>query len=233
MGGGLSANVGMDKVTEQWASKLPLAAKLSEVLPNNLEAVANSSHDQIKEYCRLFSESLEAVLSSHILTLKTALEMRLTQELNTKFKIFEGGFGFIDDFHQTTMYDEIGSPNPNWEEGMKLEHTRNTTTFTTGNYNITTCPAEEWAYVVDRKTPKEEDMNNGRNIKTIDSLMDLELTKSAELSKAEVLAVVMYTGPMFQLYNTVLRKYPPDKYTELKSKDSLFPTTICVLVSAV
>ena len=217
----------------QWASRLPVAAKLSELLPDSLQEVANLTHDRVKEISRQFSASLEDVISVHVATLKTALGMKQKQEFNSKFNIYQGNFGTISDFHQKSLYEEIGAPNPKWEVGMEMEHTRNTVMFTTGNYHITTCPADEWAYVIGKKTPQGNDMVNGRNIKRIDYLMNLELTKSADLSRPEVLAVVMYTGPMFQVYNTVLRKYPPDIYAELKSRDSLFPTTICVLVSAV
>ena len=37
----------------------------------------------------------------------------------------------------------------------------------------------------------------------------------------------------FQIYNTVLRKYPDEKYQELKKIDNLYTTTIYVLVSAI
>ena len=240
MGGGLSiGNVGTERIVEQWASKLPLVEKLSELLlgqlqlPADLEAVASLSSDQVKEISRQFSASLEEVLLSSISKLKAALEIQQTQESNPKFGMYPGGSGTINDFHQTTLYEEIGAPNPNWLQGMQSEHTRNSDTFTTRNYNITTCPADEWAYVLGEKTPTDGHMAHGRNIKSIDSLMRMELTQTAGLSRTEVMSIVLYTGPMYQLYNTVLRKYPLDKYTELKSKDNLFPTTICVLVSAI
>ena len=143
-----------------------------------------------------------------------------------------GGFGSIDDFHHD-LYEDIGAPNPKWFEGMQLEHTSNTDIFTTTNYNLTTCPADEWAYAVGEKIPADEHMAHGRSIKSIDDLEDSELSTTAGLTRAEVVSVVLYTGPMFQQYNTVLRKYPKDLYIKLKDKDRLYPTTICLLVSAI
>ena len=45
------------------------------------------------------------------------------------------------------------------------------------------------------KCPPEQ-MGQGRNIKAVETLMQEEISKSAKLIKAEVVAVVLYTGPM-------------------------------------
>ena len=59
MGGGLSiGNVGTERIVEQWASKLPLVEKLSELLlgqlqqPADLEAVASVVSSIIKGYSK-------------------------------------------------------------------------------------------------------------------------------------------------------------------------------------
>ena len=116
---------------------------------------------------------------------------------------------------------------------MREEHTSNTTLCSTANYGIETCPADEWLYAVGERSPAVTRMANGRNIKQIDLLMELDLTKEAALTRAEVTSIILYTGPMYQIYNTVLRKYPAAKYSELALTNSLFPTTICVMVSAI
>ena len=102
MGGGLSiGNVGTERIVEQWASKLPLVEKLSELLlgqlqlPADLEAVASLSSDQVKEISRQFSASLEEVLLSSISKLKAALEIQQTQKSNPKFGMFPRGSGTI------------------------------------------------------------------------------------------------------------------------------------------
>lgn len=44
---------------------------------------------------------------------------------------------------------------------------------------------------------------------------------------------VLYTGPMFQIYNTVLRRFPAREFARFQEGGNLFATTIFVLVSAV
>jgi ankyrin repeat protein len=64
-------------------------------------------------------------------------------------------------------------------------------------------------------------------------LMQRNLCKNANLCEEEVIAIVLYTGPMFQVYNTILRRYPKDKFEIFEKGNNLFSTTIFVLVSAV
>ena len=44
---------------------------------------------------------------------------------------------------------------------------------------------------------------------------------------------VLCTGPMFQVYNAVLRRYPREVYERFEGGGNRFATTIHVLVSAV
>ncbi len=44
---------------------------------------------------------------------------------------------------------------------------------------------------------------------------------------------MLYTGPMFQVYNTVLRRAPPADFDRFRAGGNLFPTTIAALASAV
>lgn len=84
--------------------------------------------------------------------------------------------------------------------------------FTTGNYRVTTRPREEWRLVLGRKGRTEQDFvkwlkaeaisvglgdaGHGRRIPDLDELMKLESCEKAELREAEVIAIVLYTGPM-------------------------------------
>lgn len=218
---------------EQWLRNLPLAPRLCDACPSeNLSDLASLTPEQVKEVTRLFVADFEIFLQEELTKLKNALTIVHDRASNPKFQIYQGNFGFIKDFH-IPLYDDIGSPNPAWLEGMRLEHIRDTDLFTTSNYHIETCPAREWANVVDGMLPEAGHMAGGRIIKDIDVLLGLPESVRAGLTRAEVIALVLYTGPMFLIYNTVLRKFPHKKYADLKSKDNLFPTTICVLVSAV
>uniref|UniRef100_A0A7S0MRC3 NAD(P)(+)--arginine ADP-ribosyltransferase n=1 Tax=Cryptomonas curvata TaxID=233186 RepID=A0A7S0MRC3_9CRYP len=52
------------------------------------------------------------------------------------------------------------------------------------------------------------------------------------MAKEEIISVVLYTGPMFVKYNCILRRHPAEEYEDQKSMNSLYTTTICLLVSA-
>jgi hypothetical protein len=67
--------------------------------------------------------------------------------------------------------------------------------FTAGNYLITTCPYDEWKITVDFEI-ELADMRHGRQLKRISELVQSEAATQAKLSAYEVIAVVLYTGPM-------------------------------------
>ena len=84
-------------------------------------------------------------------------------------------------------------------KAMRSEHCTkagSTTEFTSLNYCVTTTPAKEWAYVVDRAPCPLQDRGHGRRIPDIDELQQLQVAKDARLRRFEILAVVLYTGPM-------------------------------------
>ncbi len=76
-------------------------------------------------------------------------------------------------------------------------------------------------------------MGHGRRIVSIEQHLEKPLAKKAKLTRAEMIAVVLYTGPMFVVYNGILRRYPKELYEVFEKSDNRFSTTIFVLVSAV
>lgn len=190
------------------------------------------STDKIDEISSIFSLKLNELLKNSCSKLKIALANDSIRVANKKFGTYEGNFGTISNFH-TLPYDEIGSPDPQWERGMKREHSSNDSLFTTTNYGLETCPRDEWRYTVDGVPPPAEAMGHGRVLKPIDQYMSMHVTLQAGLTRPEVISLVLYTGPMFVIWNTILRKYPMDRYETLKRRNSLFPTSIFVLMSAI
>ena len=207
-----------------------MVATLATFFPAVLADVAKLSADQITDIVRLFSRDLERLLKDKCTELRNALAIETESRGNSKFATFPGGFGMIGDFHKS-IYDEIGDPNPLWEPGMRLEFVNNLFSFLTNNYHLMTTPHAEWLAVVEGVLPPTESMGHGRIIKPLIEYLNSAIAIEAGLERAEVISLVLYTGPMFMVLNTILRKWHPDMYNELKAKDSLFPTTIFVLMS--
>jgi 5-hydroxyisourate hydrolase-like protein (transthyretin family) len=132
-----------------------------------------------------------------------------------------------------------GSPSLDFERAMRSEHCSlggHSFEFTTRNYQVTTKPHLEWLYVVgdDRGQRRPcPDMGHGRRLVPVEQLMERPLAKRAKLTRAEMIAVVLYTGPMFVVYNGILRQYPKELHAVFAESDNRFSTTIFVLVSAV
>ncbi len=58
-----------------------------------------------------------------------------------------------------------------------------------------TCPAKEWAITV-HGDYTDAYMGSTRKLQKIEELMNLYVVKQAGLTRYEVIAVVLYTGPM-------------------------------------
>ncbi len=79
---------------------------------------------------------------------------------------------------------------------MKQEH-ESEEEFTTDNYGLRTCPAEEWRTVIECDKSKED---HNRKVPNVDKLMHAEAQRNdarmPQLITEEIIAIVMYTGPM-------------------------------------
>ncbi len=156
----------------------------------------------------------------------------------SKFALSRMSCGDIDDFH-AGLSGRIDEPCLDFEKAMEAEHCNREDSkelFTTKNYSIRTCAHDEWQLVVQEGSTGVSytaDMRYGRRIPNIDELLQLPRTAAAKLSRPEVIAVVLYTGPMYEKYNCVLRRWLKEAYDNMVRKGSTFSTTIHVLVSAV
>jgi hypothetical protein len=94
-----------------------------------------------------------------------------------------------------------GHPNLNFLKSMELEHASKIT-FSTPNYGIETTPAEEWRVVLECDTRAEKEYNRHmRRIPDWKQIMRKEQMqvrpgKEAPLTDVEVIAIILYTGPM-------------------------------------
>ena len=150
----------------------------------------------------------------------------------------------------------IGVPNPKIWSGMHDEHCLRgnaTTWFTTGNYNMTTTPRLEWEFVVSPTpgfeyphTPSNKALwrrgsewqgEFGRDVESLQSFLEKSEVKRAALIDEEVIALRLATGPMFVLYNAVLRNFPEKDVECLldtkTGKENRYETTIFVIASGI
>jgi hypothetical protein len=67
--------------------------------------------------------------------------------------------------------------------------------FTANNYKIKSTPKNEWLVVL-KCDKKLANMSHGRRIPEISKLMQTDAAKISQLYDYEVVAVVLYTGPM-------------------------------------
>ena len=91
-----------------------------------------------------------------------------------------------------------GPPSLEFCKDMTAEHTAkgmHDVSFTTSNYGVTTTPSAEWEHVANGTLPEDE-RRNGRRMPKVDDLMQLAQSVQCGLTRDEVVAVVLYTGPM-------------------------------------
>ena len=68
--------------------------------------------------------------------------------------------------------------------------------FKTTNYGLTTCPADEWRIVKICDKRYEASTPHRRVIPRFQSLKKEALAQRANLDEEEIIAVILYTGPM-------------------------------------
>jgi hypothetical protein len=154
-----------------------------------------------------------------------------------KFDTFVMPSGHMVDFYKG-LSSRIGFPHLEFEKTMEAEHCSmagSDMPFTTRNYGITTTARAEWGVVVRGDAPPPEHMLHGRVIVSVEEKLTSVAARMAKLRREEVIAIILYTGPMYTMYNCVLAQWssPATMWATLQSGNNLFTTTLSVLVSAV
>jgi hypothetical protein len=177
-------------------------------------------------------------------------------------KAFVGHFATLSDFFGGTE-SLIGVPNPNIQLGAEQEHCKRPNAwveFFANNYNLWTRPIQEWFFVVSPKksynekgdkfdyphTPSDKALwkpgnqwtgEVGRDEKELAEFLKLAKVTEAGLVETEVVGLRLYSGPMFVLYNAVLRGFPAEHMKWLRGVDgsatNRYETTIFMIVSAI
>ncbi len=250
----------------QWVRTLGLEGLLARHLPlgnfaDQLSGIKNMTEEELSVAVHRFIAEVPAVVSAGLKKLKGRAASRFGSEvqeyINSKFTLdgaFVGKFATLDDFYKGPE-ELIGTPNPKIMQGMHAEHClrgNSRTEFTTGNYNLTTTPTTEWEFVVEPRdgvayphTPKEKAQwpkgmgwkgKSGRKAEDVEVIMQRKQVTLAGLLKMEVIALRLYTGPMFVLYNAVLRDFPArdvECLQDTEGKENRYETTIFAIASGI
>jgi hypothetical protein len=198
--------------------------KLQPGLADALRAVVGRGSDQLLRVSQLSPEDMlaasaavSASVAEHAVSLHTELqhsfaarfEFQALMEADAgKFNVVKMACGGAEDFH-SGLTGRVGMPHLKFKDTMRQEHCEKVgcnMPFTTGNYKITTTPRQEWLYIAGDETGQQvacTDMGHDRRIVRIGELMKLKLAKDAQLTEIEMLAIVLYTGPMFQVSQRV------------------------------
>jgi hypothetical protein len=219
------------------------------LLADALRPHVGRGHDQLQRVGLLPAETMRAAtaavaasLSDQVDSIHLELQRVFAAESEAKkdagkFTVFAMSCGKVADFH-SGLSVRVGTAHPSFEATMRREHCQKAgcdVPFKSDNYQITTTPKNEWLYIAGNETGQLRacrDMGHGRRIVPVDELLLLPLARHAKLTRPEMLAIVLYTGPMFQVYNTILRRYPPDIFAAFEKGGNKFATTIFVLASA-
>jgi WD40 repeat protein len=202
--------------------------KLSQLSAADIDHAATTTCAIIPSMLRELHQELQAAFA-----VQSQIEADMQADPSKFNDFYKMACGTIADFHKG-LTGRVGMPHLDFKNAMRQEHCERAgcdVQFTTGNYKITTTPRQEWQYIVENVSCP--DMGHKRRLVPIGELLQLDSSKTAKLCEEEVIAIVLYTGPMFQIYNTILRRYPAEKFELFEQGDNQFSTTIFVLVSAV
>jgi ankyrin repeat protein len=212
---------------DYWASTLSLPEVLAICLSRNdttdeLKEVTELDKDSIKHVVNLFAVQLELVLNRSVKQLQEATRKMSEQQAafvgnEDKFVGFVGGN--VDVFYEP-LTARLGWPNPQFEKSMENEH-REGRTFIEKRSGVSISPKDEYDYVV----RPELDCPQSKPSRIKRQIEDIPESQDAGLRREEVIALVLYTGPMFHAYNQALR----NDTTESRS----YSTTLFVLASAI
>jgi hypothetical protein len=156
------------------------------------------------------------------------------------------------------IQERIGSSESNETilDQMETEHLRfKNVEFISGNYSIHTTSEREWLLVAEGKLehfqpPVTQDVDARRRVpaewwtdarqtgylhsdvtddKERSRRVVAQLAAENDLSVEEVIAIILYTGPMYVVYNAILERFPPQIFDLFHGG---FKTTILVVDSA-
>jgi hypothetical protein len=212
----------------------------------DVDLIKSLTNDEIDAAVDAASQHLKTRLKQGINELRAEDEVDALK-LNKKFAAdadsFEFEYGSISDYHGG-LESLIGHPSPNFAERMEWEHmdSEYASKEFAADGSLTTA-GKEYHYIT-----KEQQRNTGPGQHpyvgwVLQTFLDMNasLIQEAGLQICEVIALRLYTGPMYKWYNNVLRfrkdaymaiRAPFDDYKEERTAIP-FQTTLHIINSAI
>ena len=174
--------------------------RVSQLTPEDMLAACTAVCASLPEQAKSLHEELQRSFQAQF-----EIQSQMAAD-GGKFNVVKMACGGVEDFH-SGLTGRVGMPNLKFMEAMRQEHCERAgwdTAFTTGNYKITTTPKQEWLYIAGDDTGKQvacpaSQMEHGRRILPVSEAKKLKLAVDAKLTDAELLTLILYTGPMFQV----------------------------------
>ena len=218
---------------EEWIARLSLPKILAVCMSDhgsNEELVKCSelTDGEISSIAKNFAGYVDKVLHNAIRLLKVSAVTYSDSDDNRNIRAFEGGT--VNDFH-APLTDRIGWPNMDFVNSIEKEHHAGQC-FRFKGREIS--PNQEYLFVTcphDHPLPSNE--SSKRSIPNIELLLEGNTAKEGNLGRVEVIALVLYSGPMKTEYNNQLRKIAQPSDDAISERDKTYSTTIFVLGSAI
>jgi len=250
---------------------VPFDRAISAVLPAGcgpgglLSDIMRMSGSDVDDVMAMASPIIGDLLKEHIRqarALEEAFQGPDTKIGSSKKFSFSMTGGGVDDF-KAGVTGRVGEPRDDLEKGMEIEHTGMTDSdiaLRSGNYGILTTPRREYeaatrGYISVSSDPRILDSEVSRVLRHLDyygtfsesgKLLDspLPLVKKANMTRGEIVAIILYTGPAFQLYNAIIRGFgtcgqihvgvePVQVVDRMETAGHKFSSTIHLIVSGV
>jgi hypothetical protein len=214
----------LDSFVDNLLKSLPRKPSKGEVLA----ALNSRKHDLVD----CIMEKAETIIAEEECAEESA--NLLHSKFTTCDGIFEGKFGDIADFLKG-LDSFIGLPNANVENAIRVEHMYSRDSKVPFELNgVQYSPQQEYEFVVNPLVTTTYPKTEGprcREIHPLDNFLQSEKCTAAKLLREEVIALRLYTGPMYYKYNTVLRKFPVDAFAGLQGNS--YTTTLHAIVSGI
>lgn len=207
------------RALELWAKGICLWEPLASSFDNQagINGMISMTDDEMKKNLGKFCDKAKALIIRSVKGLRESVSKTHTSEsinASTKFSTFKASAGTVDNFHDGVI-ERVGKSLINpclcnrmtllragrpWlriSEGMEREHCSmkgSECEFESSNYHVKTTPRNEWQIA---KLQREcVDTKGGRRIPNYKQCVELPEAKDAGLTEDEVVAVILYTGPM-------------------------------------